>query len=162
MAHTLHLRTDNVKCSGVCSEDGVQALRLLCRVVGIGVAHLPLLVLGLCETAPTPEVTTGELTTTLGIVGNEGEHIFIIAVTTLGGGTDGKLEAITRITELLHDERLVQTVAYGKMLVNVFLRVLTGYGQMLDKGVGLCPSPVVGPQMHVAIVDILIGTDTGP
>ena len=71
LLHASHLFTDHSQRGAVGSEDAVQTLCLLGGVVGIGVAHLPLLMLRNGEAAPTPEVATSKLTTLLSIVGNE-------------------------------------------------------------------------------------------
>ena len=62
---------DDGQCRGVSSEHRVQSLSLLGRVVGIVVTGLPLLVCGLGQSAPAPEVTTGKLTALLGIVAHQ-------------------------------------------------------------------------------------------
>ena len=108
LAHSVHLFTDYGQGCGVAGEDGVQSLSLLGRVVGIVVAHLPLLVLGLCKATPAPEVAAGKLASLLGIVGDKGEDVLIVAVTTRGWGSEGKLEAITRLAKLLHDKGFLE------------------------------------------------------
>ncbi len=160
--HPLYLLTDDSQRSGVGHEDAVQALRLLGGVVGIVVAHLPLLVLRLGKSTPAPEVAASEVSTLFGIVGNEREDILVVAVAPVRRGVEGKLEAVAGIAELLHHQRFVQRVADGQVLVDVRLGVLTGLWQVLDERVGLGPTPVVGPQVDIAVVDIGVGTDAGP
>ena len=67
-AHTVYLRADDSQCGGISGKDGVQSLSLLGRVVGIVVAHLPLLVLRPGQSTPSPEVAAGEVAAALSVV----------------------------------------------------------------------------------------------
>ena len=134
-------------------------MRFLCGVVGIVVAHLPLLMARLSQAAPSPEITARKQATLLSMVSHQREDVPIIAVASLCRCVECELEAIARITELLHHQGFVQAFADGQMLVDILLGVLTGTRQMLDERVRMRPSPVVRPQMYITVVDVAVGTD---
>ena len=131
--HSIHLLTDDFQRRGVTCEDAIQSLSLLCGVVGVVVANLPLFVFRLGKTAPSPEVAAGKLPALLGILNHQREDVFVIAVAPLGRRSDVKLETVARIAELLHHQRLIQLVANGEVLVNVLLRIVAGTRQVLNE-----------------------------
>ena len=162
LTHAFHLFADDGQCRRVRGEDRVQPLRLLGWVVGIVVAYLPLLVLRTGKTAPPPEVAAGKESALLGIVSHQREDIAVVAVASCGGTACREREAVARITELLHHERLAQTLTNGQMLVNILLGILAGTRQVFNQRIRLRPAPVVRPQVDVAVVYVLVGTDAFP
>ena len=131
-------------------------------IAGIIISYLPLLVLRLGKTTPAPEVATGKITTRGGIVANKTEDILIITITTFCSRRRREGETVTRIAELFHRQRLTDATANSKMFINILLGVLAGYAQIFQQMVFSCPTPVVRPQMDIAIIHITVGTNALP
>ena len=121
---------------------------------GIGIAHLPLLVAGLCESAPSPEVAACEASASFHVVGHELEYIFIVAVAGFCGRSWSETEPIAGIAEFFHDERFLDFLADLQVAVDVVAGVLTRALHVFPERVFFGPAPVVRPQVDVAIVDV--------
>ena len=115
--------------------------------------------LGTGIASPPPEVAAGKVSAGLCIVTHQGEYIFIIAVTPLGCGRGREGESVTRIAEFLHHERFLDTGTYSKVLVDILFGVLARHSEVIDEVVFACPTPVVWPQMYIAVVYIGVSTD---
>ena len=127
LIHSIYLTLHYQQGGMVGRENGVQALCLLSWVAGVVITHLPLLMFWIGEAAPSPEVATGKVTAGCRIVANKTEHIFIIAITTLGSRGWREGESITRITELLHHQWFLDASAYLQVIVNIFLGILASH-----------------------------------
>ena len=150
---------DDAERGAVTVEDRVEPLLLLGGVVGVGIAYLPQLMARTGLSTPSPEVATGEEPALARIAGNKLEDISIIGIAALRRRTRAEAHAIAGIAKLLHDERLAQVLADGEMTIDIVLSVGAGTWQVFDERVGLGPAPIVRPQMHIAVVDILVGAD---
>ena len=73
-----YLQRSIIRC-----KDRVQALLFLSRVAGIVIAHLPVSMLRIGKSAPSPEVTAGKKSLVLTILDNQTEDILIEAIARL-------------------------------------------------------------------------------
>ena len=71
---------DDVERRAVGAEYGVEALRLLGWVARVGVAHLPIVMLGLGLAAPSPEVASRKEAAALAGVVDEAEDVVVEVV----------------------------------------------------------------------------------
>lgn len=145
---------DHLQRRLVFGKDRVESLLLLSGIAGIGIAHLPLLVAGLCESAPSPEVAACEASASFHVVGHELEYILIVAVAGFCGRSWSETEPVAGIAEFFHDERFLDFLADLQVAVDVVAGVLTRALHVFPERVFFGPAPVVRPQVDVAIVDV--------
>ena len=164
----------------VDAEHRVETLFFLGGVTYIVIPALPDGVLHLSTSSPSPEVAAGYFAR----FSDDGEDIIKVAVTSLGGRTGRKEEAVARITELLQYDRTLAELFFLSLsagvqhlvgFVDVGFGGVAGSAYIVNNGVwsigcdGLVgiivlvefayPSPVVGPDMDAGIVDAGQGVD---
>ena len=139
---------------GIAQIDSVQALPFLERISAEVITFLPIVVGGLGQAAPCPEIASQQDVCLSGGFQDPGEDIAVDGIAAAGGSFAAERETIPGIAELFDDHFLAEAAGSFEMAVDITPDLGYGLLRSIRNVIFLHPTPVIRPYVDGDVIDV--------